>query len=148
MLKCLLSSLFQIRGTYCWKRIRAVVVVVLFYFFLFNVQCIWMCACVKDQISTMQHDRDKKKKWMTKPQKEHSPCSKLYGNIFLYDVFLHFYTQFLSGWWTVLRELTKKVYFILLGIIHWLSQQTLLSNDEETYVTDWCTISNYLLSYT
>lgn len=87
---------------------------------------------------------------MTKPHKEHSPCSNLYGNnIFLYDVFLHFYTQFLSGWWTVLRELTKKVYFILLGIIHWLTEQTLLSNGEETYVTDSCTdISNYLLSYT
>lgn len=95
----------------------------------------------------MQHDR---KKWMTKPHKEHSPCSNLYGNnIFLYDVFVQFYTQFLSGWWTVLRELTKKVYFILLGIIHWLTQQTLLSNGKETYVTNSCTdISNYLLSYT
>lgn len=43
----------------------------------------------------------------------------------------------------------KKVYFILLGIIHLLTQQTLLSNGEETYVTDSCIdISNYLLSYT
>lgn len=53
---------------------------------------------------------------MTKPHKEHSPCSNLYGNnIFLYDVFLHFYTQFLSGWWTVLRELTKKSVFYSFG---------------------------------
>lgn len=146
MLKCLLSSLFQIRGTYCWKRIRAVVVVVVILFFLFNVQCIWMCACVKDQISTMQHDRDKKRRseWPNHRRSTAHARNSMETSFYM----MYFYTQFLSGWWTVLRELTKKVYFILLGIIHWLSQQTLLSNDEETYVTDWCTISNYLLSYT
>lgn len=43
MLKCLLSSLFQIRGTYCWKRIRAVVVVVviLFFYLMYSVfECV------------------------------------------------------------------------------------------------------------
>lgn len=63
---------------------------------------------------------------------------------FIWCVFT-FSTQFLSGWWTVLRELTpKKVYFSLLGIIHWLNICSAIVKR-----CDWsCTnASNYLLSY-
>lgn len=77
----------------------------------------------------MQHDR--KKRWMTKPHKEHSPCSETPSFCMMY--FFTFYTQFLSGWWTVLRELTKKSVFYSFGN-HPLTDST--KSGEETNVTD------------
>lgn len=75
-----------------------------------------MCACVKKKkkIKSQQCSMtEKKSEWPNHIRSTAHAQIFMENNIFLYDVFFTFYTQFLSGWWTVLRELTKKKKCIL-----------------------------------
>lgn len=102
---CYLRS-FRIRGTYYWKCSAAAV-------FFFNVP---LFECVRAlKIKSQQCSMTGKQ--VNDQTTEGAPpmLKSLWKQHLLYDVFLHFYTQFLSGWWTVLRELTKKSVFYSFG---------------------------------